>query len=116
MYNFYIKKMAEFVFIGLAVVGVSYVIKSTITSKKNLKKKKKYRDEVNKYTIKRGYQIQSNYENFESNKVILNSPRNPNNNEVYNSFKTILEQHDEHGNYIEILDDEYDLLELEPSV
>lgn len=110
--------MAEIVvFSSLAVFGVGYVIKSALTSKRDSNKNKIYRESVNKYTVERGYPIQSNYDEFEqkieSGEVTLNSPRNPRNNEVYNTLTNIIERHDEYGNYIEF-SDEYDLLETEP--
>lgn len=111
--------MAEFVGIGLAVFGVGYAIKSALSARKKFKKNKEYRKKVIEYTVKRGYSIQSNYNNLEkkieSREVTFNSYRNPKNNVVYSTLSQIIEQHDENGNYIEI-NDEYNLLEDSPLV
>lgn len=112
--------MAEIIaFTTLAVFGVGYAIKSALTAKRDLKRNKAYREKVIEYTVRRGHPIQNNYEDFEqkleSGEVRLNSPRDPRDNEVYNTLKSIQESHDEHGNYINI-NNEYDLLESEPLI
>lgn len=112
--------MAEIIaFSALAVFGLGYAIKSAITAKRDLKRNEGYRQKVNEYTVRRGHHIQSDYTEFErkieSGEIVLNSPRNPHNNEVYNALSNVVAQHDEHGDYIH-LDDDYDLLESEPSV
>lgn len=106
-------------FSALAVFGVGYAIKSALTAKRDLRKNAAYKERVMEYTVRRGHPIQSNYTDFErkieTGEVVLNSPRNPCNNEVYNALSVVVSQHDEHGDYIEVRDD-YDLLETEPSV
>lgn len=112
--------MAEIIaFSALAVFGIGYGIKSALTAKRDARRNAAYREKVMEYTVRRGHPIQSNYSDFErkieSGEVVLNSPRNPRNNEVYNALSNVVSQHDENGEYIEVRDD-YDLLQLEPDV
>lgn len=110
--------MAEIIaFAGLAIFGIGYGIKSALTAQRDYDNARNtaYRHAVMEYTVKRGHSLRNNYNDLEkkieSGEVKLNSPRNPRNNEVYNTLSSLVESHDENGHYIQINEDEYDLLE-----
>jgi len=84
--------------IGCTIFGIStlgYGLYSGIKAKYNKRKEKKYQKKVIEHTIKRGYPLQSNYDDLEkrlSNGEELRKERNPIDEVVYREIKEINEK------------------------
>jgi hypothetical protein len=80
------------VFASLGVSAIGYSIYSAVKAHRNKGKKSQYHKNVMKYTVKRGYPIQSNYGDLEQrleNGEELKAERNPMDNVVYREIKEI---------------------------
>tara|TARA_B110000285_G_scaffold234220_1_gene310420 strand:- start:2196 stop:2531 length:336 start_codon:yes stop_codon:yes gene_type:complete len=75
---------------GVSAIG--YSVFSAVKAHRNKRKQTKYQQKVNEFTVKRGYPLQSNYDDLEkrlANGEELKAERNPMDNVVYREIKEI---------------------------
>jgi len=80
------------IFATLGVSAIGYGVFSAAKAHRNKRKQTKYHKKVNEYTVKRGYRLQSNYDDLEkrlANGEELKAERNPMDNVVYREIKEI---------------------------